>query len=104
MAEAGFIFIGNKNEPDAVKCFFCNKSLDGWECTDEPWYEHLKHSSKCSFAKLQKPQDTFTLIQYLDIVYDLTAKLIRSYYAGRAEEIKSMFEEYEKKIKSAMQH
>ncbi|KAJ8972432.1 hypothetical protein NQ314_000188 [Rhamnusium bicolor] len=54
MAEAGFIFIGNKHDPDAVKCFFCNKSLDGWDSTDDPWEEHLKHAPKCSYAKITK--------------------------------------------------
>lgn len=102
MAEAGFVFIGNKEEPDAVRCFFCKKSLDGWEPSDKPWLEHLKHSPKCSFAKLQKSQSKFTVLQLLDIVNDLTGSLIISYYDKKDKEIKEKFEKCEEKIMTLM--
>ncbi|KAK4144553.1 uncharacterized protein C8A04DRAFT_11443 [Dichotomopilus funicola] len=36
--------------PDNVVCFLCQKSLDGWEETDNPLEEHLKHSPTCGWA------------------------------------------------------
>lgn len=67
MAKAGFYFTGSKKEPDAVQCFLCEKSLDGWEPDDDPWAEHLRHSSNCEFAKLQKPEDDLMYPELLQI-------------------------------------
>lgn len=80
MAEAGFIFIGTKDEPDGVKCFFCSKCLDGWDETDDPWLEHLKHAPQCRFAKLQRPQDSITLKDYLDLREDYKKIVCESYF------------------------
>ncbi|KAJ8945328.1 hypothetical protein NQ318_009723 [Aromia moschata] len=99
MAESGFIFIGNKSEPDAVKCFFCNKGLDGWDPTDDPWQEHIKHSPKCSFAKLQKSQDNMKMKEFLAIKDELMEKIIESYIEDKANKI-GEFENYEKIIMS----
>ncbi|KAG5871583.1 hypothetical protein JTB14_017506 [Gonioctena quinquepunctata] len=78
MAEAGFIFTGNKHEPDSAKCFFCNKALDGWDSTDDPWKEHLKHAPKCNFAKLQKQQDSITLEKFLNLRCELLRSVVDS--------------------------
>lgn len=40
LAAAGFYFIGNKGE-DLVRCFMCNKELDGWDPRDDPMYIYL---------------------------------------------------------------
>ncbi|XP_066262420.1 baculoviral IAP repeat-containing protein 5-like [Euwallacea similis] len=66
MAEAGFIFVGSRQDPDSVKCFYCHKSLDGWEEGDNPWSEHLKHAPYCEFAKMQKAQASWTLAELID--------------------------------------
>ncbi|XP_023013794.1 baculoviral IAP repeat containing deterin [Leptinotarsa decemlineata] len=87
MAEAGFIFTGNKQEPDAVKCFLCNKALDGWESTDDPWKEHLKHAPNCKFAKLQKPQDLTTLEYFLTLKQDLMCTVVNSHMDILKDEI-----------------
>ena len=55
LAEAGFYHCPTKEEPDAVRCFFCMKELDGWEPDDDPWYimKHLpltRHPIYCIFA------------------------------------------------------
>lgn len=55
LAEAGFYHCPTKEEPDAVRCFFCMKELDGWEPDDDPWYmlKHLpltRNSIYCIFA------------------------------------------------------
>ena len=39
MAAAGFYHCPTVNEPDLVKCVICGKELDGWEPTDDPWWE-----------------------------------------------------------------
>ena len=39
MAEAGFYHTPTDCEPDLVRCFVCGKELDGWEPTDDPWYD-----------------------------------------------------------------
>lgn len=102
MAEAGFIFIGNKSAPDAVKCFLCDKALDGWDPTDDPWEEHLKHSSKCTFAKLKKSESSLTLSEFLDIKEELTKKAINKFYdrikAEVEEDLNNMEKQIEKKL------
>ncbi|XP_017778508.1 PREDICTED: baculoviral IAP repeat-containing protein 5 [Nicrophorus vespilloides] len=70
MAEAGFYFIGQKDEPDVVKCFLCNKTLDGWEAQDDPWDEHYKHSKNCTFASMKQPEFALTLDQFLKIRFE----------------------------------
>lgn len=54
MAEAGFYFCGTEQEPDSVACFMCDKHLDNWEATDDPWSEHKRHAPQCAFVKLSK--------------------------------------------------
>lgn len=49
-AKAGFFFQPHPKSPDNVVCFLCHKSLDGWEETDNPLEEHLKHSPTCGWA------------------------------------------------------
>ncbi|KAK4152324.1 hypothetical protein C8A00DRAFT_34964, partial [Chaetomidium leptoderma] len=50
LAKAGFFFQPHPKNPDNVVCFLCNKSLDGWEETDNPLEEHLRHSPTCGWA------------------------------------------------------
>ncbi|KAH6856058.1 hypothetical protein B0I37DRAFT_395884 [Chaetomium sp. MPI-CAGE-AT-0009] len=50
LAKAGFFFQPHPKSPDNVVCFLCEKSLDGWEETDNPLEEHLKHSPTCGWA------------------------------------------------------
>ncbi|EFN75940.1 Baculoviral IAP repeat-containing protein 5, partial [Harpegnathos saltator] len=71
MASAGFYTIGNSDEPDLVECFICGKQLDGWEPDDDPWNEHLKHQSNCSFIKLNKQDEKDWTV---DDLYDLYKK------------------------------
>ncbi|KAH6632335.1 hypothetical protein F5144DRAFT_533770 [Chaetomium tenue] len=50
LAKAGFFFQPHPKSPDNVVCFLCEKSLDGWEESDNPLEEHLKHSPTCGWA------------------------------------------------------
>lgn len=60
MAEAGFYWCGKTPEDDTVACFTCHKKLDNWKRTDNPWTEHMKHSSECAFIKLGLPKTHLT--------------------------------------------
>ena len=42
LAETGFYFCGTDDSPDAVKCFMCEKDLDGWESSDNPAFAFFK--------------------------------------------------------------
>ncbi|KAJ1979381.1 GTP-binding nuclear protein gsp1/Ran [Dimargaris xerosporica] len=50
LAKAGFFFNPHQLSRDAVQCFLCHKSLDGWEAADDPFVEHLEHSGECPWA------------------------------------------------------
>ncbi|KAK9887113.1 hypothetical protein WA026_020560 [Henosepilachna vigintioctopunctata] len=97
MAEAGFIFVGSRIEPDLAKCFFCNKELDGWEKDDDPWKEHLSHSSHCQFAIRNTPEDEMTVYQFLDIANAYGEKIIEDYHNNKLTLLEKAFktaEEY----------
>ncbi|KAJ8985894.1 hypothetical protein NQ317_010650 [Molorchus minor] len=103
MAEAGFVFIGNKLEPDTVKCFLCHKSLDGWDATDDPWKEHRQHAPKCLFAKLSKPQESLTVRELLDIKNELTSQAIIKFFDNKAATIKEEYNENNDHLISLME-
>ncbi|KAJ1969416.1 hypothetical protein IWQ62_000638 [Dispira parvispora] len=50
LAKAGFYFNPQPLSRDAVQCFLCNKSLDGWERSDDPFEEHISHAPDCAWA------------------------------------------------------
>ena len=51
MAEAGFYYNGFS---DQTKCFYCDGGLRNWQSEDNPWTEHARWFSKCSFVRLIK--------------------------------------------------
>lgn len=89
MAEAGFYHCPSDCEPDLVRCYVCQKELDGWDPTDDPWQvirsfsflsivryynenffvrkEHASHSKACPFVVLNKKQSDMTLVEYLKL-------------------------------------
>ncbi|XP_029659725.1 baculoviral IAP repeat-containing protein 5-like [Formica exsecta] len=85
MVTAGFYVIGDINEPDLVECFICGKQLDGWEAHDDPWDEHVKHQSNCSFVQLNKQDEKEWTVHEM---YDLYKKY----------QIKKYMNELDKKI------
>nr|XP_003699803.1 PREDICTED: baculoviral IAP repeat-containing protein 5 [Megachile rotundata] len=112
MASAGFVFIGNKEEPDLAECFICSKQLDGWNSDDDPWNEHLKHQPECPFIKLGKPdeaswtvQDLFNLFKKY-IVKECNNELDRALTKAKEEssklvgEIPYIYRELKRNIKS----
>lgn len=62
MAEAGFYWKGTKTDNDVAACFLCEKVLDGWEATDDPWVEHRTHAPQCDFVKCGRPESDLTVI------------------------------------------
>ncbi|KAK7864875.1 hypothetical protein R5R35_010257 [Gryllus longicercus] len=54
LVEAGFFYTGKS---DQTLCFNCGCGLRNWEPTDDPWIEHAKWSSQCSFVVLNKGKD-----------------------------------------------
>ncbi|VEN62911.1 unnamed protein product [Callosobruchus maculatus] len=95
LAEAGFVYAGNENEPDCAQCFVCKKSLDGWEPDDDPWGEHLKHQKDCPFAATQKSQLKWTVEQYIKVEKDCLTRIINSL---REQELKRNNDEFKKRI------
>ncbi|XP_071745770.1 baculoviral IAP repeat-containing protein 5-like [Lepeophtheirus salmonis] len=63
MAASGFYFVGNKKEPDLVRCYYCLRELDGWEPTDVPHEEHAR--KPCPFIELGKTHSEVTVIEGL---------------------------------------
>ncbi|OJD24718.1 hypothetical protein ACJ73_03913 [Blastomyces percursus] len=57
MVEAGWYYCAHEESEDFVSCAYCNLSLDGWEPKDDPFDEHYRRSSDCSFFHfaLNKP-------------------------------------------------
>jgi len=54
LSEAGFFYTG---KGDQTICFHCGGGLKDWEESDEPWVEHARWFSKCSFVLLIKGKD-----------------------------------------------
>lgn len=59
LAEAGFYFTPTDLEPDNAKCVYCEKSLGGWEKSDDPVHEHRRRVPECAFfnCELRKALD-----------------------------------------------
>ncbi|XP_024086281.1 baculoviral IAP repeat-containing protein 7-A isoform X2 [Cimex lectularius] len=54
LSDAGFFYTGKS---DQTVCYHCGGGLKDWEETDEPWVEHARWFSKCSFVLLVKGKD-----------------------------------------------
>ncbi|PYI05548.1 hypothetical protein BO78DRAFT_398068 [Aspergillus sclerotiicarbonarius CBS 121057] len=55
MVEGGWYFCPNEESDDLATCPYCKLSLDGWEPKDDPFDEHYRRSSDCSFFVFAKP-------------------------------------------------
>ncbi|XP_032684301.1 baculoviral IAP repeat-containing protein 5 [Odontomachus brunneus] len=99
MAAAGFYAIGNNDEPDLVECFMCGKQLDGWEPDDDPWDEHVKHQSNCSFVKLNKHDEKEWTV---DELYDLYKKFKIKEYMYKLNKNINMIKDEATQLKSEL--
>ncbi|RAL12929.1 baculoviral IAP repeat-containing protein [Aspergillus homomorphus CBS 101889] len=55
MVEGGWYFCPNEESNDLATCAYCKLSLDGWEPKDDPFDEHYRRSSDCSFFVFALP-------------------------------------------------
>ncbi|KAL2006723.1 hypothetical protein VTN00DRAFT_9391 [Thermoascus crustaceus] len=55
MVEGGWYFCPTEESADLASCAYCKLSLDGWEPKDDPYYEHYRRSSDCSFFVFAQP-------------------------------------------------
>ncbi|VVC41445.1 Hypothetical protein CINCED_3A003654 [Cinara cedri] len=56
MAKAGLYYLGKQ---DSVRCLFCSKEFDNWQCGDDPVIEHKKKSPQCPFVRESEGDDAF---------------------------------------------
>jgi len=79
MADAGF-YVVSASYPDSVMCAFCQLEMDGWEPNDDPWTEHSRKNRQieCAFLKLRKPEDQWTLIEFMRVAAARHAVLSRT--------------------------
>ncbi|GLV44904.1 Deterin [Carabus blaptoides fortunei] len=87
MAEAGFFWTGNFEEPDSAQCFVCNKQLDGWESNDDPWDEHRKHESTCLFVTIGKTEEFLTLYQLHELFVAMVKNLTKKMFEQEKQEL-----------------
>ncbi|KAJ5834126.1 hypothetical protein N7447_000152 [Penicillium robsamsonii] len=55
MVEGGWYFCPTDESNDLASCVYCKLSLDGWEPKDDPFDEHHRRSSDCSFFVFAQP-------------------------------------------------
>lgn len=99
MARAGFIYTGTVEDPDSAQCFLCHKALDGWERNDDPWEEHLKHSSKCLFIKYGKPEEELKCQEIINIQEVLLKNVIDHVYEEKIKQIQNEAEDFKNTLK-----
>lgn len=94
MAKAGFVCTNRTT----AKCYYCDKELDGWEDTDDPWREHRAHAGYCPFVQkyVTVPDpDEFSTLECLQLEKErLLLKVDRKYQEAR-ENIEKTFKETE---------
>ncbi|THD00460.1 hypothetical protein EYZ11_000024 [Aspergillus tanneri] len=55
MVDGGWYFCPTEDSNDLASCAYCKLSLDGWEPKDDPFDEHYRRSSDCSFFVFAQP-------------------------------------------------
>lgn len=98
MAEAGFFFVDAEEESDTVMCFYCGKTLDGWEEDDDPWTEHINHSTKCKFANLQTPEEALTVEKLLELIKEFLLKITKDCFDLMTKDTKKYWDKEHKRV------
>ena len=80
-------------DPDSVTCFFCNKSLDCWDENDDPWFEHQKHAPTCAFAKMDKPEEAFTVTEFTEIRNQFIEKFLKTELKKSIDQVNEHFDD-----------
>ena len=80
MTSAGFYHVPDPVERDTARCFFCCRTICGFEESDDPVEEHMRRSKDCEYAKyanIQDLQNTVTLFEYSQFETRRKANYIR---------------------------
>ena len=74
LASAGFYHSPQVGAADSATCFFCSKTLNGWESGDDALDEHLSHtkSRPCAWAIMKSIERMKELELDLELSYSLS--------------------------------
>ena len=97
--------IGSSTEPDLVKCYYCQREIDGWEPEDDPWEEHLRRSGDpCPFITKGKKARELTVKDGLELEAERLCYMLKkkteesnTRFRGDAENVKQLLAEMGKK-------
>ncbi|GAB1598629.1 hypothetical protein Ahia01_000140100 [Argonauta hians] len=98
MAAAGFYYCGSDKDPDYVRCFACQKELDGWEPQDDPWLEHKSHSKNCKFVKLKKLTEDLTLEEFFKFMVVVQKNRARKKFDDNRKEFETLAQSVREKM------
>ena len=88
--------IGSSKEPDLVRCYYCQRELDGWEPEDDPWEEHSRRSGDpCPFIKKGKKARELTMKDGLELEGERACFILKK----KTDESNSRYREEAEKIK-----
>jgi len=95
MAMSGFYKLNPSY--DCVKCFFCEKELEGWEEGDDPFQEHKQHVPSCPFVKdFDSPPTSYSVYQMMDWLSIKCENLLR-----KEEDVSSYSKSFQLHLKGA---
>ncbi|XP_054272395.1 baculoviral IAP repeat-containing protein 5-like [Macrosteles quadrilineatus] len=92
MAQAGWYCTSHDPDDPSARCAFCLKELSGWEPTDDPWDEHMKHSSACLFVQFRKKEAELTVREMIQLTEQRVLKIMEHQHK---EDLKKLNEEKE---------
>ena len=91
--------IGSSKEPDLVKCYYCQREIDGWEAEDDPWEEHLRRSGDpCPFIKKGKKARELTVKDGLELEAERLCYILKK----KTEESNTKYREEAEHVKQAI--
>ncbi|BES93793.1 Baculoviral IAP repeat-containing protein [Nesidiocoris tenuis] len=89
MALSGFIFIAS----DTAQCYWCQKTLDGWEEHDDPWEEHKSHAPYCPYVQLfEKPPLNITIVELLELMRGQEKLKLKRRHEAICKEFETVFD------------
>ena len=103
MAEAGFIYSPDRLDDDCVKCPFCLKELNSWEESDDPIQEHKRYQDRCYFARLNKPEEEYTVREVLYLITNTRAALLEKDVFDTLDKVKQSYQLMTEKMERQVQ-
>ncbi|KAL2913289.1 hypothetical protein HK105_207167 [Polyrhizophydium stewartii] len=94
MAAAGMHRLQEADSDDTALCAYCGLSLNGWEATDKPIFEHRRRSAECPFFVMQDPAAASGSAQAQAQAGEQTqSQAPAAHTAGRAEQVLALAEQ-----------